>query len=62
MRYRASFLVYAFWVHKNATPKNWLMQVKGLNFFDSFASLKCLHGATGNELDSLIIICNLWEL
>ena len=25
MRYRASFLAYAFWVHKNATPKNWLM-------------------------------------
>ena len=30
MRYRASFLAYAFWVHKNATPKNWLMRVKGL--------------------------------
>ena len=30
MRYRASFLAYAFWVPKNATPKNWLMQVKGL--------------------------------
>jgi len=25
------FLAYAIWVHKNATPKNWLMQVKGLN-------------------------------
>ena len=30
MRYRASFLAYAFWMHKNATPKNWLMWVKGL--------------------------------
>ena len=28
-RERASFLAYAFWVHKNATPKNWLMRVKG---------------------------------
>ena len=31
MRYGASFLAYAIWVHKNATPKNWLMRVKGLN-------------------------------
>ena len=23
-------MAYAFWVHKNAMPKNWLMQVKGL--------------------------------
>jgi len=30
MRYGASFLAYAIWVHKNATPKNWLMRVKGL--------------------------------
>ena len=28
MRYRASFLAYAFWVHKNGTLKNWLMRVK----------------------------------
>ena len=28
MRYRASFLAYAFWVHKNVAPKNWLMWVK----------------------------------
>ena len=32
MCYRASFLAYAFWVHKNATPKNWLMQVEGPTF------------------------------
>ena len=31
MRYGASFLAYAIWVHKNAMPKNWLMRVKGLN-------------------------------
>ena len=31
IRYRASLLAYAFWVHKNAMPKNWLMRVKGLN-------------------------------
>ena len=24
-------LAYAIWVHKNTTPKNWLMRVKGLN-------------------------------
>ena len=28
MRYRASFLAYAFCVHKNAMQKNWLMRVK----------------------------------
>ena len=33
MRYRASFLAYAFWVHKNAMPKNWLMRVKGLKVY-----------------------------
>ena len=31
MRYKASFLAYAFWVYKTAAPKNWLMRVKGLN-------------------------------
>ena len=30
MRYGASFLAYAIWVHKNAMPKNWLMWLKGL--------------------------------
>ena len=30
MRYGASFLAYAIWVHKNATPQNWLMRVKEL--------------------------------
>ena len=23
-------MAYAFWVHKTATPKNWLMRVEGL--------------------------------
>jgi len=31
MRYRARFLAYAIWVHKNAVSKNWLMQVKVLS-------------------------------
>ena len=43
MRYRASFLAYAFWVHKNATPKNWLMRVKGLNLYADDAELHCSH-------------------
>ena len=37
MRYRASFLAYAFWVHKNAMPKNWLMRVKGLKIMFKWA-------------------------
>ena len=40
MCYRASFLAYAFWVHKNATPKNWLMRVKGLNQFSVIPAAK----------------------
>ena len=36
MRYGASFFAYAIWVHKNATPKNWLiyMRVKGLKDYN----------------------------
>ena len=26
-------MAYAFWVHKNAPPKNWLMRVRGLIFY-----------------------------
>ena len=42
MRYGASFLAYAFWVHKNATPKNWLMRVKGLSIYILTSNKKLL--------------------
>ena len=55
MHYRASFLAYAFWVHKNATPKNWLMRVKGLKAATYLAIFNLLYDEISSN--SYVLFC-----